>query len=99
MHIVNKNLKLKQDVKEVRTVPCKKKYLGTIRPKKGHFIFCYKNGEIRKVNEGDFEIELVLHENGKTSKKKSLKVEKGVMYVSALNEKNALKKLYKFICE
>lgn len=99
MHIVQKNNKLKEDVKEVRKVPHQNIHLGTLKPKKGHSIFRFKDGDLRKVRKEDFENKVVLLQNGKTRVVRKLKVEKGALYVSALNEKNALKKLYNSICE
>lgn len=66
------------------------KLLGRIKPKKGHRLFKLKNGKIEEVKEEDF-LECVAFLSGRRVKK--LKVEKGCQYVSALNKKNAAKRL------
>lgn len=68
------------------------KFLGSHTPKRGHTLF---EVEIAtgKINIAILEGEIVLDSNGKPTLNKKLLAKEGHAYVSALNKKNALKKL------
>jgi Holliday junction resolvase len=84
-HLVKESIEIKQQKKEST-------FLGSIKIRKGHFLFKIKDGIAIKIEESDYrlsEIDL----NGK--KKKELIISKDFVYISALNKKNALKKFFK----
>ena len=69
------------------------KFLGSHTPKRGHTLF---EVEIAtgKINIAILEGEVVLDNNGQPTLSKRLLAKEGHAYVSALNKKNALKKLF-----
>lgn len=67
----------------------KKEYIGSLRVRPGHKLFKFKDGVIDVV--GDDEYEDILFGPGKI--KRSLVVDPDARYVSALNKKNAIKRL------
>lgn len=69
---------------------------GTVRPHKGHKLF-ELNLKTKEVKEAEFE-QLDYDVKQKTSgKRKKVLMKESCIYISALNEKNALKKLFKSI--
>lgn len=69
------------------------KKVGQLKPHKGHTVFQY-NTETGAITKAVFE-ELVLF-NSLTKVNKRINVEKDCLYVSALNLKNAAKKIAKY---
>lgn len=76
------------------------KFAGTIRPQKNHILFEI-NLENETIERAEFEeIEFLSLEKGKNiTKKKKVIMKKGCLYISALNEKNAIKKLNRALPE
>ena len=75
----------------------KNQLLGNIRPHRGHTLYKV-NVKTLEVTEAVFEkqdIEWAIATSSKKQAKKIL-IEKGCIYISALNEKNAVKKFPKF---
>lgn len=102
---MNLENQIKQKVEVVETVkdekPTELKYVGTLKPKKGHRVFEI-NTLTLMIREAVYEEEsdLVLISNKiKKGKKKKLITDKDCIYISALNTKNAVKKLNKKIRE
>lgn len=63
--------------------------IGQIRPKPGHKLFKFKDGDLSVV--GDDEYSVITYGNGFTQKR--LVVEPGAKYATALNKRNALKRM------
>jgi hypothetical protein len=80
--------KTEQSVKQQKQEERKKKLIGQIIPHNGHSIFKI-NEETLEISEPKY-IKKAWIFNGEN--KPEVLVEKGFFYVSALNEKNALKK-------
>lgn len=89
---------LKDKVAEVRQVQEEKlQFIGSIRPKKGHTLFEIngKEGTIQPAKLEDQPAEWD-HEKKEFKKpRKKVMVKKDCFYISALNEKNALRKFLK----
>lgn len=73
------------------------KYVGHVRPHSGHkcFEINLKTGE---ANLAEFKEEAISFEdakNGIVSGKKKIIIKEDCVYITALNKKNAIKKLYK----
>lgn len=77
------------------------KYIGTIKPRKGHTLFkvCKKSGEITKAefDQQDvfFEQAISKKQVERLAKKKKVIIDDSFFYISALNKKNVIKKLSK----
>lgn len=102
---MNLENQIKQKVEVVETVndekPSELKHVGTLKPKKGHRVF-EVNISTLEINEAAYEekTDFVLsNDKMKNSKRKKLIMNKDCVYVSALNAKNAIKKINKKIRE
>lgn len=102
---MNLENQIKQKAEVVETVndekPAELKYIGSLKIKRGHRVFEI-NTLTLMIREAVYEEEsdLVLIPNKiKKSKKKKLITDKDCIYISALNAKNAVKKLNKKIRE
>lgn len=102
---MNLENQIKQKVEVVETVndekPSELKHVGTLKPKKGHRVF-EVNISTLEINEAayDEKTDFVLgNDKMKKSKRKKLVMNKDCVYVSALNAKNAIKKINKKIRE
>lgn len=67
------------------------KLISNIRPRRGHTVFEY-NIETNEINKAKVERIYVLAKEGSVNK---IQANKNCLYVSALNVKNAIKKLKK----
>lgn len=102
---MNLENQIKQKAEVVETVndekPAELKYVGTLKPKRGHRVYEI-NISTLEINEATYDekTDFVLG-NGKmkNSKRKKLIMNKDCVYVSALNAKNAIKKINKGIRE
>jgi len=65
-------------------------FLGSMHPKPGQSVFKYQDRKVQKLTDKDYEITFDI-----TGKKKKLIIQKGCMYVIALNENNAKRKFAK----
>lgn len=83
----------KQVDKEVRK---EKKYIASMQPHPGQHIFKYniQEKELSVISAEDFE-KTTVDINGKVNKK--LAIQKGCIYVVAINKKNATKKVLKLL--
>lgn len=83
-----------ETVKEEKEEKEKLKLAGTIRPKKNHILF-EVNLEDGTIERAEFEDpEFFYWKKGKDSlKRKKVIMKKDCLYISALNEENAIKKL------
>ena len=73
-------------MEEIKEEKQEQKLVGQLRPHRGHTTYKY-NTITGKLSEAVFELE---------SENKRITVEEGCIYVSALNIKNAVKKLGKY---
>lgn len=88
-----------KDVDELRMEQVQKKknefhLIGQERRIKGHTLFCF-NVATKKIKVAPMKQELILDMSGATLCKNSVTIEKDCIYVQALNEKNARKRLVK----
>lgn len=69
-------------------------FIGRIKPHQGHTLFeiDIETGEINKAKFESTDVKWEDAVNGIISKKRKVIVKTGYIYISALNEKNALKK-------
>lgn len=65
-------------------------FIGAMRPRRGHKVFKFIDGEVLELLPSDYSEE-VIDMTGKHKRK--IIVEKGAKYTSALNKKNAIKQL------
>ena len=93
---------LKDQTEEVRQKEIheeKAKHVGTMRPHRGHTLFKY-NTETGELTKAEFKKQDAnfLEEVGiaKKDKTRIVEAEEGCIYVSALNIKNAVKRLGKY---
>jgi hypothetical protein len=70
-------------------------HLGSIRPKKGHTLFEI-NLKTKEIVPATFE-EKEYRLDGKNSNRRTVVVKDDCTYISALNEKNAIRKLLKSV--
>jgi len=85
-------------VKEVRKKEQhnkKRQLLRTLKPHRGHTVFEY-NTVTGKLSKAAFD-EISADFSNPDSKRKSITVNKDCIYLSALNRKNAFKKLYRYL--
>ena len=88
-----------KDMDQLRTEQVQKKknefhLIGQERRIKGHTLFCF-NEVTRKIKVAPIKSEVLLELDGSVIYKNNVTVEKDCVYVQALNEKNARKKLIK----
>ena len=88
-----------KDIDQIRTEQVQKKknefhLVGEERRIKGHTLFCF-NEVTKKTKVAPMKQEVLLGLDGSVIYKNNVTVEKGCVYVQALNEKNARKKLIK----
>lgn len=88
-----------KDMDQLRTEQVQKKknefhLIGQERRVKGHTLFCF-NEVTKKIKIAPMNQECVLGMDGSVIYKNNVTVEKDCVYVQALNEKNARKKLIK----
>ena len=88
-----------KDVDELRMEQIQKKknefhLIGQERRIKGHTLFCF-NVATKKIKVAPMKQDIVLGLDGVVIYKNSVTIEKDCIYVQALNEKNARKKLIK----
>ena len=82
------------EVTEVRNVQVEHTLVGLIKPKKNHRVFEY-NIEKEYITEAIYSEENVIYSlDGNHIKKRKIVKNKGCIYISALNKKNALKKIH-----
>lgn len=84
------------ETQEERTAPVEYHFVGSQRKVPGHILFSYntKTGELKQANiEREVSVDINLEPQFKTSVTR----EKDCIYIQALNEKNARKKLRKII--
>jgi hypothetical protein len=82
-------------VKEVAPVKSRKKFLGSVVPKRGHTCFEY-NFKTKELVEATFtqtDAFYPLEGQDKADGRKIIVRKEGCAYVTALNKKNALKKI------
>lgn len=74
-----------------------KKIVGRIRPSKNHILYKYdkKDGSLKRIEAEPAKV-IDWSEKGLKFSNKSVKAEEGCIYVTALNLKNAIKKLAKY---
>lgn len=89
--------KHKDEVVQVRQAEQEKqsRHLGSIRPKKGHTLFEI-NLKTKEIVPATFE-EKEYRLDGKNSNRRTVVVKDDCTYISALNEKNAIRKLLKSV--
>ena len=93
------SFKSKEETKEVRNVQQEKKQVlvGQIKPKRGHTLFEF-NLRTKTIKKAEFEQSYIVF-NKFGSKPNAINrkvmVAEDCVYISALNEKNALKKLFR----
>ena len=90
---------IEKDMDQLRTEQVQKKknefhMIGQERRIKGHTLFCF-NLVKREIKVAPMSQECVLGMDGSVIYKNNVTVEKDCVYVQALNEKNARKKLIK----
>lgn len=92
MKELDKQIEVVETVKEEKEPQLK--LAGRIRPKKNHILFeiNLEEGTIERAQFEKME-DFILGRGKETIKKKEVIMKKGCLYVSALNEKNAIKKL------
>ena len=88
-----------KDIDQIRTEQVQKKknefhLVGEERRIKGHTLFCF-NEVTRKIKVAPMSQDIMLGLDGSVIYKNKVTVEKDCVYVQALNEKNARKKLIK----
>lgn len=88
-----------KDVDELRMEQIQKKknefhLIGQERRIKGHTLFCF-NMATKKIKVAPMKQDIVLGLDGVPIYKNSVTIEKDCIYIQALNEKNARKKLVK----
>lgn len=88
-----------KDIDDLRTAQVQKKknefhLVGEERRVKGHTLFCF-NEVTKKFKVAPMNQECMLGLDGSVIYKNNVTVEKDCIYVQALNEKNARKKLIK----
>lgn len=88
-----------KDIDQIRTEQVQKKknefhLIGQERRIKGHTLFCF-NEVTKKIKVAPMKQEALLGMDGSVIYKNNVTVEKDCVYVQALNEKNARKKLIK----
>lgn len=89
----------KKDIDHIRIEQVQKKknefhLVGEERRIKGHTLFCF-NEVTKKIKVAPMKQEALLGLDGSVIYKNNVTVEKDCVYVQALNEKNARKKLIK----
>jgi len=89
----------KLQVEEVVPVKSQKKYLGSVTPKRGHKCFEYnlKTKEISLAVFKQSDAFFPTDENSKADGRHIIVRNEGCAYVTALNKKNALKKIEKIL--
>lgn len=91
-------LQEKEVIENVKQVNVTKRHelLGSVKPQKNHILFQY-NWETEELTRASFtELEPLKFEDavsGASKKRRTVVIEPGCTYASALNEKNALKKI------
>jgi hypothetical protein len=80
----------KENVQHVQAAK-REEFRGSFKPKPGHKLFKY-NHLTKEIDEAKYELLPADFKNPKKVKKKVV-MEEGCSYISALNKKNALKKL------
>ena len=88
-----------KDLDQLRTEQVQKKknefhLIGQERRVKGHTLFCF-NEVTKKIKVAPMNQDIMLGLDGSVIYKNKVTVEKDCVYVQALNEKNARKKLIK----
>ena len=88
-----------KDIDGLRTEQVQKKknefhWIGKVKRAKGHTLFCF-NVVTKKLKVAPMKQECMLGFNGSVIYKNNVVVEKDCVYVQALNEKNARRKLIK----
>lgn len=88
-----------KDIDDLRTEQVQKKknefhLVGEERRVKGHTLFCF-NEVTKKIKVAPMNQEIMMGLDGSVVYKNNVTVEKDSVYVQALNEKNARKKLIK----
>jgi hypothetical protein len=72
------------------------KLLARIRPHRGHKLFKLKNFQVTLTPEEEWvEDEVLLNMKGDYHKRRKIKIDPEALYISALNLKNAIRKLRK----
>lgn len=94
---MNKDLEIiNKDPQEVNYAQEKKEvYMGRFSQRKGHTLFYYDR-ETKEINECKFEQAIIDINNPDTVRKKLI-YNPNFLYISALNKKNAERKLHKMI--
>ena len=90
---------IEKDMDQLRTEQVQKKknefhLIGQERRVKGHTLFCF-NEVTKKIKVAPMNQDIMLGLDGSVIYKNKVTVEKDCVYVQALNEKNARKKLIK----
>ena len=88
-----------KDIDDLRTEQVQKKknefhLVGEKRRIKGHTLFCF-NEVTKKIKVAPMNQEIMMGLDGSVIYKNNITVEKDCVYLQALNEKNARKKLIK----
>ena len=68
------------------------KFLQSIRKKKGHKVF-ELNLDTQEIQEAEFHVEKVVDLNDALRERRKIIIKKNCLYIQALNEKNALRKV------
>ena len=81
-----------KDVRQKEEVEQKEKHLGYLKPQRGHTVFEYNKSTGRLIKATFDEVEFDIT---KEKQQKRITVKEDCVYVSALNIKNAVRKLAK----
>lgn len=88
-----------QEVRQKENHEQKQKLVGRLKPQRGHTVYKYntKTGELIPATFEQQDADFVKAQQGKSlDRRKKLIVEEGCIYVSALNIKNAVRRLGKY---
>jgi hypothetical protein len=99
---MNKELNLRTDEKmevlKQTSINKTREYIGTLRPQRGHTLFQF-NQKTKELTKADFSVDKEIDFNdavkGLTSQNKQVDGQEGMLYISALNKRNAIKKIFK----
>lgn len=86
-----KNFRKKEQIQR------KQKFLGKLKPKKGHKIWCFNmsTGELTLAKFEKTDVDFLAVKNNEIPKNRKIQATENCIYFSALNVGNAIKKLEK----
>ena len=91
---IDGNILEKDKVSILKDAQKEYKMVGFQKRVAGHILFEF-NTEINQLNRAKVNHEAILNMDGSVSNKARVNIKKGCVYVQAMNEKNAIKKLIK----